>query len=730
MADEDKDKTTIERVRERRQESLDWFNDNYYGEFLEVMLGSQCRTKPIMQKNRKGELVEDKTRTNVAMPDIYIMIQRNTARMTAQPPSNRYLVPSDEYLDSILPEGVTPAILGDQLSAWNLMQFDLSGELAQQVMHVKQEETFGISVMKHFWMKKSVERIFRYKLEERLPRALILACTSKFSPEEIQAEVAMKGATVTPAELSELQTRYGSQIVKRMQIPRFEGPAGKWIFMGDIFPEPGFVCFDAAGYIVEDAYCDMRELDDILEMEYVDPDSDEVLPLVDLNDPEKKKMVEELKGDQQDAKAGTDAKKTTELRKQMWDVLGKSDPDAQRNAELIPGKRFRITEEHSKDDKGRRWIHYIANDKFDIGKMPYPCDLDGMSSYTEFVGLPSLLSGIGDSSPRILRHLYYLHNTVVNQRTDLVTNLLRRPVFRKNRADIPDMPLERGQFRIFDVKDPSDFSFPNEADAPQSAFETENHVRSVMAQAEPALNAIESGVAIPGGGGKGTATAASITQKNIEGLTQMKLNNLHISNGVIARKKFCMLQQMSTEAVNVPSRFAQTPALKAAIGAAPNFALDPYQIQRDVEVLPEENSTLAQDDEFHRMNAENLVRFANEMPDVINKKYAATQYIKTIRGVDPAQAIIPDPPPGTPPPPPDVKVSMSISMKFEELQPLTQQAVLQRAGLPFNMEDAVDRNTLKVAGEVGEAAEKAAKIHESVNSGSEGNGNGSNLPNG
>jgi hypothetical protein len=46
------------------------------------------------------------------------------------------------------------------------------------------------------------------------------------------------------------------------------------------------------------------------------------------------------------------------------------------------------------------------------------------------------------------------------------------------------------------------------------------------------------------------------------------------------------------------------------------------------------------------------------------------------------------------------------------------------------MEDAVDRNTLKVAGEVGEAAEKAAKIHESVNSGSEGNGNGSNLPNG
>jgi hypothetical protein len=726
MAD-DKKTEPVERVLERRNESLEWFNDNYYGEFLEVLLGAQCRTKPIMIKNRKGKEEEDLTRTNIAMPDLYIMIQRNTARMTAQPPSNRYLVPDDLYLDSLLPKGMTPSLLGDQLSAWNLMQYDLSGENAQQKLHVKQEETFGFSVMKHFWQKKSIERIFRYKIAPTIPRALALGCTGKFSEDEIAAEVALKGELLQPDELVSLQQRYGSEIVKRMQIPRYEGPTGKYLFIGDIFPEPGFVCLDAAFYIVEDSYNTMKELNDILEQEYVDPETDEVLPLVDLTDPDKKKMVEELKNDRQDAKTGSD-KSASDLRQQMWAQIGKQDPDMKRNTELIPGKRFKITQQHSFDDEGRRWIHYVGNDKFDIGKMPYPYDLDGLSAYTEFVGLPALVGGIGDSSPRILRHLYYLHNTVVNQRTDLVTNLLRRPVFRKNRADIPDTPMERSQFRVYDVKDPSDFSFPQERDVPQSAFETENAVRSALAQAEPSMNALESGVSVPGSGK--TATAATLTQRNIEGLTQMKLDNLHISNGIIARKKFCMLQQMSTDpdSIKVPVRFIQSPALKAAIGSAPNFTLDPYQIQRDIEVIPEENSTLAQDDEFRRMTAENLVRFAGEMPDIIDKRYAATQYIKTMRNVDPAQAILPPPDPNAPPPMPETKLSISITMKFENLQPETQGAILQRAGLPFDMGQAKDDQALSTVTKTGEAADAAAKLHEPVGAGSEGENGGGSIP--
>lgn len=719
----------LDRVRQRRDDSLQWFDDNYYKEFIEVNKMSKCRTEPIIVKGRDGKTKEDLTRTNVAYPDAHVMIRRNTARMTAQPPTNRYLVPNDPNLfgENGMFAQTSPEDIAEGLSAWNLMQFNLSGEIREHRLHVQQEETFGWSVMEHLWKTLSVERVFRYQLTDKLPRELLMKSTGSFSDEEIKKEIELKGQRVGPDDLPELKARYGSEIVHRTRIPRFNGPTGRMCFIGDVFPEPGFRLLDESPYVIKQSFPEKDWLDDIADETYFHPETNAELPVFD--EAQVKLLLADGTEDAKQQPRGT----RKELRSQLWDSIGKDDPDSRRVNSPLPGKRFHILAEHTKDEDGRWQVLYVANEKFvlnsidpETGKrrpMPYPFDLFGMSMFTEMVGLPDIISGIGDSTPRLLRFLIKLRHTVVNQRTDLVNNILRRAVLRKNRADLPDQPVERSQMRIYDVKDPSDFFFPQEADVPPGAFETEHSVVSAMQAAEPSLSAMETGSNQNPGSGK-TATAATITQRNIEGMMAYKLDGLHLYNGAVAMKKLAMLQQMAEEPIKIPSRFIKSEGLMKKLGANTTYELDPYALQTDIEVLPEEGSTLPVDDEFRRMSAENVYRLAAEDPVIWNKREVAKVLAGTIRGIDANKVINPAPDPNAPPPPPEMKVNISVTMKFEDLQPETQAAVLSRAGLPFNVEEGHAKEALKAAGEVGAAATSVGALAEGAGDGGQGAGSG------
>src|SRR6266481_3831307 len=80
-------------ILDRRNESRRYMQINYWDAWEDVFRASKCRTKPIMVTNKAGIETEDKTRTNVAMPELSLIIRRKTARLTASPPQINYTCP-------------------------------------------------------------------------------------------------------------------------------------------------------------------------------------------------------------------------------------------------------------------------------------------------------------------------------------------------------------------------------------------------------------------------------------------------------------------------------------------------------------------------------------------------------------------------------------------------------------------------------------------------------------
>src|SRR5712692_5450679 len=99
-------------IIDRRNESRRYMQINYWDQWEDIYRASKCRTKPIMVIDKSGNEVEDKTRTNVAMPELSLVVRRKTARLTSNPPQINYTVA--EGGDSGLAE---------RLTAWAYQQF-------------------------------------------------------------------------------------------------------------------------------------------------------------------------------------------------------------------------------------------------------------------------------------------------------------------------------------------------------------------------------------------------------------------------------------------------------------------------------------------------------------------------------------------------------------------------------------------------------------------------------
>src|SRR5260221_11455604 len=127
-------------ILDRRNESRRYMQINYWDQWEDVYRASKCRTKPIMVTDKAGNETEDRTRTNVAMPELSLIMRRKTARMTANPPQINYTVPDGSSTD-----------LADKLTAWAYMQFDRSGEAMEHRKLVQSSQIFGWAVSKLYW---------------------------------------------------------------------------------------------------------------------------------------------------------------------------------------------------------------------------------------------------------------------------------------------------------------------------------------------------------------------------------------------------------------------------------------------------------------------------------------------------------------------------------------------------------------------------------------------------
>ena len=195
----------VSNILDRRNESRRYMQINYWDSWEDVYRATKCRTKPIMVKDGKGNEVEDKTRTNVAMPELSLIARRKTARLTANPPQINYTVPDD---------GDTQ--LAERLTSWAYQQFDRSGEAQEHRKLVQSAMTFGWAVSKVFWDTVEVEKKF-----------------------------------YQPTETADDITNYGMAKQVPQKVSRFEGPVVKNVFLGDFFMEPGAQNLNTSGWAIE-----------------------------------------------------------------------------------------------------------------------------------------------------------------------------------------------------------------------------------------------------------------------------------------------------------------------------------------------------------------------------------------------------------------------------------------------------------------------------------------------
>jgi hypothetical protein len=148
----------------------------------------------------------------------------------------------------------------------------------------------------------------------------------------------------------------------------------------------------------------------------------------------------------------------------------------------------------------------------------------------------------------------------------------------------------------------------------------------------------------------------------------------------------------------------QAYSLRGDDGGAATLIIGPLDIQEDFEIIPEIGSTLAQDDQFKQASIQTFFQVAAANQDVFNKRAAAEKLAMTIPGITAEDALMPPQPPKGP----DIKISVSIQAKFEDLPVDVKQAVLSGAGLPTAGAGA--EHVLQMPGKLADAADAVDRL--------------------
>lgn len=669
--------SNVSEIIDRRNESRKYMQQNYWDEWETVYRSSKCLAPKIMKTGPDGSETEDKSRTNVCMPETSLSIRRSVARLTANHPQINYTSPEGN-------EDVE-----QKLTGWAYQQFDKSGEAQQHRRMVHTGDTFGWSVSKLWWDTIEQKRTFQRSFMGRDGKTVAYrdrkgVMAAQGAPDdEIEQAVREKGPELDDNEVSQAIAKLGTTANVPQTLTKFEGPTSRNCFIGDIFIEPGCMMLDESGWVTENYFEGPQFLEKMQDKQYEDPETGQMLPVFDA------KACQELldlgtwspnQGSQQPYDLRTRFR-TTVLNQQVPLFPTK----------LLPQKRFDILEQHAKDDDGRMWINWVGNEKVFLGKMPYPWEFYGKYLYTEFVPLFDIISAIGDSIPRLHRFLQSLHNATVGQRKDLIRNLLKPIILQRAGEDVADEQIEREFFRLVTVKDPKSFApflgdaGPALAAAYRGAVEEESQIMRMWALSDPSISNTESGTSDNPQAGK-TATTAVLAAKSADALTQFKLDSLNWYLKESGQKKLWMLQQNIRDAGNPytidPKYSNKVEALSQRYGKTATVCLYLDELQEDFGVEPEAMSMLSADDDIRRNAAMTMMQAAGAMPGVFDPYYVARFAAGTIRGVDPDKAV----PPPQPPQPPPPKVSIAVAVKWPELPSQAQAAALTGMGVPDSPE--------------------------------------------
>jgi len=674
--------SVVSDVLEQRKQSLDWFSTNYYGELAEIYRNIKCRTVPITDPKTGKEITD---RTNVCLPDHAVMVRRGTARLTQNAPNLKV-------------RGGLNQEQRDKVSHLLMFQWDRSRQqrVFRQVVH--QAKAFGWSVDKTYWDRVQIVRRLR-RATQKLTREDLLRL--KGVPEEEAAQqISQMGPELSEAEITVALAENGDEVSMGVPVLKYEGPVGERIFIGDIFPEPGFQSLHKSAYIIEQGLWDEARCRYWVKQKTMNPETGEELPVF------KEAEVEELLKSGGRTQ-GNLAQGKQDLRSQLREAIKQTEPQIE--PRLI-GQKYLVYERHT-FEKGRGRIDWIGEEKVHLGTMWYPWDTYGRYIYNELVLWPDLLGGIGDSVTRVTRFIMQLRNTRANQTTDFINKKLRPMVTELDTADITDESFVRyAAFTSVRVKDHRDLQAFQDHPFPAEAFSDQAQYIREMQQVDSGAADFAPGTpSVPQAGR--LATALVLQQKATDVVTADELRQVDEYLRDVLELRLAMTQQVMQETAEIQTGVKEVVEAEGIRneGMPAILKVDPLEIQEDFEIFPETGSTLAQDDEFKRAAREKFYVLASSNPQLFNQRKAAELLVETIPGLTKEEALNP-PPQGPQIPPP--RMSVTLSMKPADLPGDLLAMLLEQAGLPS--EGLKAQRALALPRQVADAAEAIDELNQPV----------------
>lgn len=698
-------------ITEQRSASLQYYASNFYEEWREVYRTTKARVEPLMRKNGRGVMVEDKSRTNVCLPDHFVMMRHGVARLTRNPPNLRL-------------RGDNPAA-AQKASAQLMYQWDRSKARQPFRKIVQAAKMLGWGVGKSYYDKVEVERTFKRHVSKMTKADLMQLQGAE--PDDIP-----DGADEQPLSPEEQQStiaNHGNSPAIPQLITKYEGPMLDYVFSGDFFPEPGFQSLPQSAYLIENGVRDDDWLEYWTKQVSINPwTGEEEGPVIT---PEAAAELMEMAGNRHYLD-----EKQTSLRRMMRESIGISDPSTAGKPVRPARRRFMIDERHSIVN-GHLLIEFVAEEALYLGKMWYPWPTNGSPVYSDMVLIPDLLEGIGDSTLRITRFLMQMRNTRVGQTTDALNNMLRPMIKILDGDNFTDDDLKRtGWGRLLTVQSMEQVELMQDPPFPPAAFEDQAQLVREMQTAEPAMQDFQPGSDAAPMAGK-TATTAVLQSRSADAITADELSGVSLWVHDTMKIWIAFDQHAMEEPLQIPfgatKRTDQTlyPGVNA-VGLSEDqmpkaVTIDPMDIQEEFEIVPEDGSTLADDDDFIIGKLQQFFMLAAQNPDVFSKRYAGQELASRIPGIDISKAMAP--PPQAPPPPPP-RVGINITAKLEDQATDVQVWAMEAIGAPHEGTAVLKtiKQTSDAIGHVATAANHAADLespaHPGGTEGSAGNASG------
>lgn len=695
----------VEQIIEQRKASLRYFNSNFYGDMAELYRNIHARTVPHRHGHRadgedSSREHRDDGRTNVCVPDHFVMLRRGTARLTRNPPNLRVRGGPDDT------EGQAKR---DKTSAHLMFQWDRSESQKSFKRIVNFAYGLGWGIGKVYYDEVSVVRRLRRLTTSLQPKDFqnlansrnpqVAGLINKFGDR-------LKDQTpFQPEEIAMMIQEMGDQVQLDQSSIRYRGPVLASPFVGDVFPEAGFPSLHESSFVIENSLRDMDWLKYWTKQVSINPMTGEEKPVMDAKACQN---VLDSAGDRQYVD-----QEEMSLRRLMREEIEIADPQTAGKPIRSPRKRVMIDERHT-IVQGHLCVDFIGEEKGYLGRLWYPWETYGKYTYCEMVLIPDWLGGFGMSTLGVTRFLLKLRNTRLNQTTDFINNKLL-PMFKaRTGTDLTSYDLARtgwGRFVFLDnmgdiegaIQDPV---FPAEAWQDQMQYARD------MQQVDPSTVDYSPGSEDVPSPGK-FATTAKLADKAADSVTADTLDQVGVFIRDVVDLELAMNQQAMEEPEEVPKEYFQrieAESINNEQGNARIIKVDPMDYQEVYEVLPEQGSTLAADDEFRVGGLQQLFALGERHPDIFNLRSLATSLVRATPGVNAEDVILPPPPPQPPVPP--VKMNISLSVKWEQLPPDVQAAILQHEGLPTDLTHV--EGVGKMIGKMSEAADAASNLEAPV----------------